>query len=203
MPKYFIYARKSTESEECQQLSIPAQLDELRDFAKKQNLQIVDSLIESQTTKKPGRKIFNELISRIKQGEADGILSWHADRLARNAVDAGRIIDLLDTGKLLDLKFPTVDFQNNPSGKFMLSIAFATSKNYVDNLSVNTKRGLLAKARRGFYPRQAPLGYRNSRINGQKIITVSKKWGPVVAKLFQKYAAGKYTLKQLSEYLFD
>ncbi|KKU34926.1 MAG: Recombinase [Candidatus Beckwithbacteria bacterium GW2011_GWA2_47_25] len=201
MPKYFIYARKSMESEERQQLSIPAQLDELREFAKKNDLQVIDSLIESQTAKKPGRKVFNELISRIEQGEADGILSWHADRLARNAVDAGQIINLLDTGRLLDLKFPTVDFQNNPSGKFMLSIAFATSKNYVDNLAVNTKRGLLAKARRGIFPGLAPLGYRNSRINGRKTITISKKWAPVVIRLFQKYATGKYTFNDLSLYL--
>ena len=203
MPKYFIYARKSMESEERQQLSIPAQLDELRDFAKKNNLQVIDSLIESQTAKKPGRKVFNELMNRIQSGEADGILSWHADRLARNAVDAGQIIHLLDTGQLTDLKFPTVDFQNNPSGKFMLSIAFATSKNYVDNLAVNTKRGLVAKARRGTFPGLAPLGYRNSRIDGRKTITVSKKWAPVVIRLFQKYASGKYTLIDLSSYLFE
>lgn len=95
MPKYFIYARKSTESEERQQLSIPAQLDELRDFAKKNNLQIVDTLVESKTAKEPSRKVFNEMIGRIQQGEADGILSWHPDRLARNTVDAGQIIHLL------------------------------------------------------------------------------------------------------------
>src|SRR3989344_6689712 len=135
MPKYFIYARKSTESEERQQLSIPAQLDELRDFAKKNNLQVIDSFIESKTAKRPGRKIFNQMIGKIEQGEADGILSWHADRLARNAVDAGRIIYLLDTKKLVDLKFPTVMFQNNPNGLFMLSIAFGQSKYYVDFLS--------------------------------------------------------------------
>ena len=201
MPKYFIYARKSTESEERQQLSIPAQIDELRDFAKKNNLQVIDSLVESKTAKEPGRKVFNELISRIQQGEAEGILSWHPDRLSRNAVDAGQIIHLLDTGKLLDLKFPTLDFQNNPNGKFMLAINFGTSKYYVDNLAVNTKRGLLAKARRGMYPGIAPFGYRNSRINNTKVITVNKKWSPVVIQLFKKYATGKYTLKDLSLYL--
>ena len=203
MPKYFIYARKSTESEERQQLSIPAQLDELRDFAKKQNLQVVDSLIESKTAKEPGRKVFNELMSRIQQGEADAILTWHPDRLARNAVDAGQIIHLLDTGKLLDLKFPTLDFQNNPNGKFMLAINFGTSKYYVDNLAVNTKRGLLAKARRGMMPGIAPFGYRNSRINNTKVITVNKKWSPVAIQLFKKYATGKYTLKDLSEFLYQ
>ena len=202
MPKYFIYARKSTESEERQQLSIPAQLDELRIFAKNNNLPVVDTFIESKTAKTPGRKIFNTMINQIKSGKADGILTWHADRLARNAVDAGQIIHLLDTGKLLDLKFPTVDFQNNPSGKFMLSIAFATSKNYVDNLAVNTMRGLIAKARRGYFPGIAPLGYRNSRINNTKVITINKKWAPVVIQLFKKYASGKYRLKDLSQYLY-
>ena len=145
MPKYFIYARKSTDDEERQLLSIPAQIDELRTYAKKENLEVIDTLIESKTAKKPGRKIFNELLSRIEAGEADGIISWHPDRLARNAVDAGRIIYLLDTKKLIDLKFPTVYFQNNPNGLFMLSIAFGQSKYYVDSLSENTKRGLRQK----------------------------------------------------------
>ena len=92
MPKYFIYCRKSTEDEERQQLSIPAQIDELRTFAQKENLEVLDTLIESKTAKSPGRKIFNQMLLRLEAGEADGIISWHPDRLARNAVDAGRII---------------------------------------------------------------------------------------------------------------
>ena len=133
-PSYILYARKSTESEERQQLSIPAQIDELRSYAQKENLSLIDVLTESKTAKEIGRPIFNEMISRIVNGEANGILSWNPDRLARNAVDAGQIIHLLDTGKLLDLKFPTVLFQNNPQGLFMLSIAFGQSKYYVDSL---------------------------------------------------------------------
>ena len=199
--KYFIYARKSTEDEERQRLSIPAQIDELRSFAKKEGLTVVDSLIESKTAKKPGRKIFNNLIERIQLGEANGILSWHPDRLARNAVDAGMIIHLLDTGKLLDLKFPTLQFQNNPQGKFMLSIAFGTSKYYVDNLAINTKRGLLAKAKRGGYPGQAPLGYRNKVVNNQKVIVIDKKASPFIRKTFEMFATGKYSLKDISEFL--
>ena len=128
MPKYFIYARKSTDDEERQQLSIPAQIEELQTFSQKENLQVVDTLIESKTAKKPGRKIFNDMLNRIEAGEADGIIAWHPDRLARNAVDSGQIIYLLDTKKLVDLKFPTVMFQNNPNGLFMLSIAFGQSK---------------------------------------------------------------------------
>src|SRR3989344_3670090 len=106
MPKYFIYARKSTDDEERQQLSIPAQIEELRTFSQKENLEVLETLIESKTAKNPGRKIFNDMLNRIEEGEADGIIAWHPDRLARNAVDSGRIIYLIDTKKIIDLKFP-------------------------------------------------------------------------------------------------
>ena len=139
--KYFIYCRKSTDSEERQFLSIEPQLAELKEFAAKEKLEIVASLCEAKTAKEPGRKIFGKMLDRICAGEASGILAWHPDRLARNSVDGGKIIYLLDTGKILDLKFPTFWFENTPQGKFMLSIAFGQSKYYVDNLSENIKRG--------------------------------------------------------------
>ncbi len=196
MPKYFIYARKSTDDEERQQLSIPAQLDELKTFSQKENLDVIDTLVESKTAKKPGRKIFNSILNRIESGEADGIIAWHPDRLARNAVDSGRIIYLLDTKKLVDLKFPTIYFQNNPNGLFMLSIAFGQSKYYVDSLSENTKRGLRQKIRLGYYPCEAPLGYLNDKAT--KTIVINPKIAPVVKEALAFYATGNYPLKAIS-----
>ena len=92
--KYFIYTRKSTDSEERQVLSIEAQMFELREYAKKENLNIVREFVESKTAKEPGREIFNEMMGGIENGEAEGILAWHPDRLARNSIDGGRIIYL-------------------------------------------------------------------------------------------------------------
>ena len=106
--KYFLYARKSTDVEDKQMRSIEDQIAELRAFAKQENLNIVNVFIEKQSAKIPGRLIFDEMLKRVEGGEADGILAWHADRLARNSVDGGRIIYLLDTGKLASLKFPTL-----------------------------------------------------------------------------------------------
>ncbi len=157
--KYFIYARKSTDDEERQILSIQAQLDELRMLAAREKLEVVREYIESQTAKKPGRPIFNEMLKAIKKGEAQAILAWHPDRLARNSVDGGRIIYDLDTGNVTTLKFPTFWFENTPQGKFMLNIAFGQSKYYVDNLSENIKRGLRKKLREGIYPNMPPPGY--------------------------------------------
>ena len=135
MTKFLLYARKSTDEPDRQVLSIEAQITELKEFAKKENLEIVDIFIESQTAKEPGRPIFNEMLSQIEKGKADGILAWHPDRLARNSIDGGRIIYLLDIGKIKELKFPTFWFEPTPQGKFMLNIAFGQSKYYIDNLS--------------------------------------------------------------------
>ena len=122
--KYFIYARKSTEEDDRQVLSIEAQLVELKEFAAKEKLEIVASLCEAKTAKEPGRIKFAEMLSLIERGRADGILSWNPDRLARNSVDGGKIIHMIDRGLIKSLKFPTFWFEPTPQGLFMLQIAF-------------------------------------------------------------------------------
>lgn len=57
--RYFLYARKSTDVEDKQILSIEAQLFELRELAKRENLNIADEFIEKRSAKIPGRPIFN------------------------------------------------------------------------------------------------------------------------------------------------
>src|SRR3989338_4917149 len=125
---YRIWFEKMIKSEERQILSIEAQIAELQEFAAKEKLEIVGSLCEAQTAKEPGRTKFAEMLSFLQAGKSDGILSWHPDRLARNSIDGGQIVYLLDTGKIKDLKFPTFWFENTPQGKFMLNIAFGQSK---------------------------------------------------------------------------
>ena len=72
---HFIYCRKSSEDEERQVLSIEAQLTELREYAKQQNLFVVKEFYESKTAKEPGREIFNEMLGEIEKGVASGILA--------------------------------------------------------------------------------------------------------------------------------
>ena len=199
MQKFFLYARKSTDVEDKQVRSIEDQIAELRAFAKQENLEIVDVFIEKQSAKIPGRPIFNEMLKRIEKGEVNGILAWHPDRLARNSVDGGKIIYLLDCGHLQALKFPTFWAENTSQGKFMLNIAFGQSKYYVDNLSENTKRGLRQKVKRGEYPGFAPIGYLNDpRI---KNVVVDKKKSVIIKKMFELYAENNSRLEDISNFL--
>ena len=199
MQKFFLYARKSTDVEDKQVLSIEAQITELRTFAKNENLNIVGELIEKQSAKIPGRPIFDAMLKRIEAGEASGIVSWHPDRLARNSVDGGKIIYLLDCGHLESLKFPQFWFEKTPQGLFMLSIAFGQSKYYVDNLSENTKRGLRQKVRNGIYPCLAPVGYLNDVRS--KTIVVNKKKAAIIRNAFELYAKNNSRLDDIADFL--
>ena len=193
--KYFLYARKSTDDNGHQLLSIDAQLAELRKYAKQQRLRVVAELVESQTARKPGRPIFTSMMDDIEAGKAEGILAWHPDRLARNSVDGGRIIYALDTEQLKALDFPTFWFENTPQGRFMLNIGFGQAKYMVDSLSVNVKRGLREKLRRGEFPGWAPIGYLNDH-RSRSIIPDEAK-APLVRRAFETYATGYYTAAEL------
>ncbi len=201
MIKYFIYCRKSSEDEERQIISIETQLTELRDFAKSQGLFVVKEYTESRTAKDPGRPVFNQMLEDMEKGTARGILAWNPDRLARNSIDGGRVIYLVDTGKIQSLKFPTFWFEATPQGKFMLSVAFGQAKYYTDNLRENILRGIRQKIRRGELSAKAPLGYFNEpRL---RTIEPDKKTFLKVKETLEAYASGQYTLTKIRDKMFS
>jgi DNA invertase Pin-like site-specific DNA recombinase len=163
--KFFLYARKSTEDDDRQVMSIEAQLFELREFARRENLEILQEFTESKSAKTPGREVFGDMMTRIERDEAQGILAWHPDRLARNSIDGGRVIYAVDTRKLISLRFPQFWFEPTPQGLFMLQVAFGQSKYYSDNLSENIKRGIRQKLRRGEWINHAPHTLRQFAID--------------------------------------
>ncbi|MDI6734161.1 MAG: recombinase family protein [Patescibacteria group bacterium] len=196
--RYIIYARKSTEEDDRQVLSIEAQMHELKEFAAKEKLEIVASFQEAKTAKEPGRMKFAEMLAILESGKADGIISWHPDRLARNSVDGGKTIHFVDRGLIKSLKFPTFWFEPTPQGLFMLNIAFGQSKYFVDNLRENVKRGLRQKIRNGVWPGWAPVGYTNNpKTRG---IDIDPEKSPKVVKMFELYATGAYTLHSLANW---
>jgi len=158
--KFFIYARKSSESEDQQVASIDSQIRELRAIAERDRLDVVDVLSESQSAKAPGRPIFNEMLKRVSRGDAGGILCWKLDRLARNPVDGGNISWMLQQGVIQRIQ--THERVYCPADNvLMMSVELGMANQFIRELSVNTKRGLKAKAEKGWYPGVAKPGYLN------------------------------------------
>jgi site-specific DNA recombinase len=197
--KYFIYARKSTRGEDKQILSIQSQKDALEKLVHEQSLSVVDIITERESAHEPGRPQFNDMMRRIEKGEAQGIIAWHPDRLARNSMDGGQIIYFLDSGKLTDLKFSSFWFENTPQGKSNLGHEFVQTKQYSDKLSCDTTRGLQQKARMGIYPSLAPRGYMNDR--GTKTIVIDPTLAPVMKRAFEEFSEGTRTLNYMQDFL--
>ena len=188
--KYCLYARKSTESEERQVLSIDSQINEMLKLAEREGLEIVSMRRESHSAKETGqRPIFNEIVEEIKQKKFNGILTWAPDRISRNAGDLGKVIDLMDANILQDIRTYGQRFTNSPNDKFMLMILCSQAKLENDNRGINVKRGLRTRVEMGLWPGMAPLGYLNQKLLDKKCQpAIDPARAPVIKKIFEKVA---------------
>ncbi|HEY5221110.1 MAG TPA: recombinase family protein [Candidatus Paceibacterota bacterium] len=204
--KYVLYARKSTESEEKQVLSIDSQVKEMLQLAERDSLEIVDIRRESHSAKDSGqRPVFNEIINDLKIGRFNGILAWAPDRLSRNAGDLGSLVDLMDQKLLAEVRTFGQRFTNSPSEKFLLMILGAQGKLENDQKSVNVKRGLRMRCEMGLWPAPAPTGYLNEkRIDRKGYVMVDPQRAPVVKQIFEKIAYEHWSGKRIYHWLkFD
>jgi site-specific DNA recombinase len=186
--RYCLYARKSTESEEKQALSIESQVKEMLQLAEKEKLDIVDIRRESHSAKDSGqRPIFKKILEDIGDGKFNGILVWHPDRLSRNAGDLGSLVDLMDQKRLIQIRTFNQTFTNNPIEKFLLMILCSQAKLENDNKSINIKRGLRMRIEMGLRPGPAVVGYFNEKRNDRKChVIIDPGRAPVIKKIFEK-----------------
>lgn len=188
--KYFGYVRKSTEGEEKQALSILAQKEKISDnFA---GLRVVKIFEERQSAFEPyKRPIFQEMLDKIRAGEAQGIVAWHPDRLSRNEIDAGAVSYMIRQGQIKDLKFGSYNFDNSPEGIWMLQMALSQSQYFSAKLSKDVKRGNETKLRHGGLPGAAPEGYLNDR--AEKVVIKDPVRFSLVRKMWDMMLTGLYT----------
>jgi len=189
--KYCLYARKSSEDDERQALSIDSQIKEMAIQAQNEGLLVTDIRKESHSAKATGmRPVLNQLITDVRSGMFGGILSWAPDRLSRNAGDLGTIVDLMDNGYLREIRTHGQIFTNSPNDKFLLMILCSQAKLENDNRGINVKRGQRTKCELGFRPNFAPLGYLNDYYSGKgmKKVFVDKERAPIIKQIFEKSA---------------
>ena len=148
--RYCLYARKSTEEDKKQALSIESQIKEMLALAQRDGIDIADIRQESHSAKTSGeRPVFKALIEDIRKGMFTGILAWMPDRLSRNAGDLGALVDLMDEKLLIEVRTYGQKFTNTPSEKFLLMIMGSQAKLENDNKSLNVKRGLRTRVESG------------------------------------------------------
>ena len=188
-----LYARVSTKEQE-EGFSIDAQLGLLRGYALAKGYTVAEEIVEAETAKSTGRPGFNAMIARCRRTEVAAIVVEKTDRIYRNLKDRVTVDEL---GVELHLvKENTVISRDSRSHeKFVHDIKVVVAKNYCDNLSEEARKGMREKARQGFYPSMAPLGYRNVNANGRKIVEPDPDTAPIVRRLFETYAAGDLSLR--------
>jgi DNA invertase Pin-like site-specific DNA recombinase len=200
--RYFLYARKSTESEDRQVASISAQVKVMSEVSNEIGLNIIETLDEASSGYHLGRKAFNDMLKRIEQGEADGIVVWKLSRLARNPDDAGRIMGMLQRGVIKHIR--TVDRNWLPEDNVMMMyVEFGVTNQFSRDLSDDTMRGLFDKAERGWSPKASlPLGYIHSPFKkvGEEEILIDPDRFDIVQSALRKVASGEMKPKEALEY---
>jgi site-specific DNA recombinase len=196
--RYFIYARKSSESEDRQVESVSSQVDVLKKLAEDRNLDIVDILTEAKSAKAPGRPVFNKMLERVGKGEADGIICWKTDRLFRNPVDFGTISWMLQNSIIKHIQCSDRSYYPEDN-VLLMSVEQGMANQFIRDLSKNTQRGLKAKAERGWYPAQPPLGYLHNpnKRKGEKEMMKDPARFEMTRKIFDWMLSGTYLPSQV------
>jgi site-specific DNA recombinase len=182
MSAYVIYARKSSESEDRQVLSIDSQIRELRAIATRERVHIAEVLIETKSAKAPGRPVFGELMRRVSRGEVVGVLCWKMDRLSRNPLDSGVILQAQADGKLVQIITSDGIKTSASNDRLMGTFELAFATKFIDDLRENTKRGLRERLSRGWATTVPPIGYVNDVIHKTivkdptRFLLVRKMW---------------------------
>ena len=204
--RYCLYARKSTESDEKQALSIDSQIKEMLQIAERDGLEVAEIRRESHSAKESGqRPVFKEILEDLRRGRFNGILSWAPDRLSRNAGDLGSVVDLMDEKKLLEIRTYGQSFKNSPNEKFLLMILCSQAKLENDNKSINVKRGLRTRVEMGLWPSVAPTGYLNEKRSDRKgYVMIDPDRGHIIKKIFEKAGYEKWSGRKIYNWLkFD
>ncbi len=200
--KYCLYARKSTESDERQAMSIDSQIKEMTAMAEREGLQVVETKQESHSAKQSGqRPVFLELIADLRNNRFQGILTWAPDRLSRNAGDLGSLVDLMDSNQLIHIRTFGQSFSNTPNEKFLLMILCSQAKLENDNRGVNVRRGIRAKCEMGWRPCMPPIGYYNRAFNGVKDIVEDPERAPYIKEMFERVALEQRSGRTIKHWL--
>jgi DNA invertase Pin-like site-specific DNA recombinase len=164
MTRAVTYVRVSSKEQHDQGYSPDAQKHLLWGFARANGFDVAEEFEDAETAKVAGRSAFNAMLAYVRDHGIKHILVEKTDRLHRNFADYTKIDDLMkecDVTVHLVKEGTSIGKDAKSADKFMHGIRTLMSKNFIDNLSEETKKGMNEKVSQGEYPSKAPLGYLN------------------------------------------
>lgn len=194
MKKYFAYTRVSTARQGEQGVSLQEQKSEIERYSKLRGLEIVQWFEERETAAKLGRRVFADMMKRLRKGEAAGVIIHKIDRSARNLRDWADVADLTDNGIEVHFTRESLDLQSS-SGRLAADVQAVVAANYVRNLREETIKGFYGRLKQGILPMPSPLGYLDAGPGKPK--TVDPVRGPLIQEAFRLYASGRFSQRSL------
>lgn len=204
MKKAVLYARVSSTRQDKDGFSIPAQIKYLHEYAAKNGIEIAEEFVEAETAKKAGRTQFNNMVSYLQSNEDSRIiLVEKVDRLYRNLVDYCTI----DNIKGLEVHFvkenEILSENSRSSIKFMIGIRVLMAKQYIENLSEESKKGLDERIEQGYalYP---ALGYKYGDDGTHKhAIIVDPERASYAKRAFEMFVYDNYSASTINNILYE
>lgn len=206
--RYFLYARRSIEKMDREEhvASIEDQVREMKQIIEKHGIRVIKEFKETGSASTvDNRPEFNEMMRQIRSGKANAIVCWKLNRLARNFIEGGQIIDMLQRGVIKEIRtYGSVYLPND--NVLMLAVELGMANQYSRELATDIKRGLKGKAENGYKPSIAPLGYKNSKYHEKgrnEAILVDEERFLLVRKIFDLALTGQYSVVQLMKIAND
>lgn len=201
--RFVLYARKSSESEDRQVQSIDDQLGIMRSVAERHGLTVIEEITEEKSAKVPyNRPGFDRLMQMLYNDEADGVLVYHINRLSRNRLESGMLEQYLQDSIIEEIRTSERSYYPDDNA-FLLAIEGAQANQSNRDSAKVIKRGMESKAKKGWLPHAANIGYINDRNTGtivpdpDRFMTLRKAWDLAI----EGYSVG-YIVAKLTEWGF-
>lgn len=203
--KAYIYSRVSTEEQAKEGQSIEAQIRLCKNFAKENEIKVIEIFKDEgksgANTNRPGLQSMLEAVSNNKT--ITNILVLDTDRLARNTLDHLSIKSLLhkQSVDVISISQPMID--DSPEGRFIDVVLAGANALQSQITGRKTSKVMEQKAKAGWWPGNAPLGYINvdnsSPTNSfdRRIVVPDATIAPLITQMYEYYLTGTFTIDEL------
>ena len=196
------YIRFSSEMQS-DSFSLDAQLRQIKEQAERDGVEIVKVFADPAQSayRKKYRPGINAMREAARRGEFKVLYVHKVDRLARRLEWSLEIVHELQE---LDIIFKAVQQPfdlGTPEGKLLFHLVSSLGEFYSDNLSKETNKGKLERSLQGYHNGAVPWGYISVLQGNRKVGVPDPEKAPVVVEMFERYATGKYSDMQITEWL--